>query len=163
MLSIDNPSSKSAIETFLPNSPLPKNHESQNQNTKQNQSYSIILTSITQKHTSKSSRTINLQQTTTHIYIHTRRRIYLSTNYYSIVFCFWQMKHFPLGLHPRCFHHTKWYHVLYMQRLVWIKPNMILALSIGSSSHKMISCFIHAKVGMNKTQHDFGLFYVSWM
>jgi hypothetical protein len=48
MLFVDNPSSKSAIETFLPNSPLPRTMK----NPKQNQSYSTILTSIAQMHTS---------------------------------------------------------------------------------------------------------------
>ncbi len=54
-------------------------------NTKQNQSYSTILTAITQMHTSNLLEPLTYNKL--HKFISTKEEQYLSTNYFSIVFC----------------------------------------------------------------------------
>jgi hypothetical protein len=117
---LTTPSSKSAIETFLPNSPLPRtmNHKIKTQN-----KIKAIPSSWHQSH--KNTPQNHLEPLTynkqLHIFISTQEEEeYLSTNYYSMVFCFWQMT-LSIGSSSKIFS------------------------SYSFSSHKMISCFYTCK------------------
>lgn len=96
---IDHPSSKSIVEVS-PSSPLsPRTIK----NTKQNH---------TNAH-HRSFETINLQQTTTYTHIHTRIRVLINFILFWSFFALGGVKHFPLGLRPKCFHLTPYYLTLW--------------------------------------------------